>query len=464
MTKNKYFLLLASSIIFIFLCAGIAHAALEVKYPSIPLPGITAPSADCTSDCLPKYVAYLFGVLVYIAGSLSVISFAIGAVGLISPNIEAHKDAKDRMKGAVLGLVLTVASFIIINTINPALTTLTLTSLPPTGVLFWINDKYRTPVLGLEVPDVANRGQALIDGNYNGIEYDCGGHAGAGTRPALLVWTFPRSNFQANDNNYSGVAVWRIKCGQNFIVSGLGSIKMGFETPGVYYCLGGCDDSKDYMCQGYMSPAHTDSQSNIEAPFARNIQAVRIVNDQANDLYYGVIFHEQIGLDSGGKCVSPIGLASGDVHCFQISALDRKRNLKYTVAADIFKYNKSFGESGDGVTFYSEPFGVNTGAYAGFYNVPDAAISTDGKPLDPSRMDFIYENVDQPEEYIDRWKTFQDHPGSIKIKGSYLVGLYSADSYCQTFTKDVPNLNAQPFLAAGTSLQDFDEIYIIPTK
>ena len=80
-------------------------------------------------------------------------------------------------------------------------------------------------------------------------------------------------------------------------------------------------------------------------------------------------------------------------------------------------------------------------------------------------MNFLWTNVDQPPAYQTMCKTFQSCPGSIDIKGSYLVGLYSTPSsnYCQTFTENVANLNTEPILGAGNLSTSFDKIYIIPT-
>ena len=76
MIKNKYILLIFFAAVFVFLNIGIARAALEVSYPQIP--GLVTPSASCSgSNCLGTFAAYFFGILVYIAGFISLISFKI---------------------------------------------------------------------------------------------------------------------------------------------------------------------------------------------------------------------------------------------------------------------------------------------------------------------------------------------------------------------------------------------------
>ena len=62
--------------------------------------------------------------------------------------------------------------------------------------------------------------------------------------------------------------------------------------------------------------------------------------------------------------------------------------------------------------------------------------------------------------------------GSIRVKGSYIVALYSQDSgesgYCQTFTQNVENLRTEPILASGTADSGtsggLNSVYIIPVK
>ena len=117
--KNRYLLFLIFIVAFLSLSGGFANALEVTSYP--PIPGLVAPSSNCTgNDCLSIYVSYWFGLLVYIAGFLALISFTVGAVGYIisSENPTSSGNAKDRMKGSVLGLILTLSAFLILKTIN----------------------------------------------------------------------------------------------------------------------------------------------------------------------------------------------------------------------------------------------------------------------------------------------------------------------------------------------------------
>jgi hypothetical protein len=439
MLKNKYFTFLTFLLIFLFLSSGLA-LALEIKYPAIPgLPSINQNKPDINA-----FIGYFFGLGIYLVGILSLISFTMGAVGLINPNVEAHKDAKDRMIGAILGLVLTLASFVIIKTINPALITPTLTPLPGVAGIFYTNN------VDQKTCPEENPNTVTIPEGFNNIQYSCTDNSES--NPVLLVWMFPGTDYTGNNGTYDGVTVQRVTC-NNKIPINAKSFRMKFETPGIYFCMGGCNGN---ICSGYMSDSNTVSQDNIGAPFSGKIGGVRIVNGTTGGPYYGVIFHKETGLGGGGTCTTPKISTNPGISCQNIS------DVSSTSAVDIFALNSDPISSGDGVNFYSEPFGWNTGANAGFTLLPNNQIGFSDNSMQAKNLAFNYADVDRPQQYQDKCVTFSDCPGSLKINGNYLVGLYSGSSYCQTFTSDAVNLNAQPIIASGGT--GLTSIYVIPVQ
>lgn len=445
--RNKYLLFLSPLVVFLFLGVGCA-SALEVKYPAIP--GL--PSLSGNNPGISEYIGYFFGLGVYLAGVLSLISFVIGAIGLINPDPEAHGAAKDRIKGAILGLVLTLASFLIIQTINPNLTN-PITPLSSLGGVFLTNGSGEQQPCPEESIDTST-----LPTGFNTIQYVC-----SDTGPTLLVWMYPNANFTGNGAGYDGITVKRVTCNNSTGISGK-SFKTAFESPGVYYCLGGCSGD---LCSGYMSNAITDSQSDVGSPFSKNIKSIRIVNyiddyDPALDIYYGAVFHKEVGLENGGGCGRPITLDRGtDEGCKPVNT--------EASAVDIFKLNYDPGASGDGVSFYSEPYGWDVGANAGYLEISDDEITTPYSEFYAESddavtgMPFHYDGVNRSDQYQTECYTVKNCPGSIRIKGSYLVELYDENStYCQTFTQDVPNLKAQPFRASG--MGSLDTVFIVPTQ
>jgi len=446
--KNKFLLSLVFFIAFLFLGANFVFA-LEAKYPDIPgLPSLNGGSLNISS-----YIGYFFGFLIYVGGVLALISFVVGAIGLISPNIESHNDAKDRMKNALLGLILTASSFLILQTINPTFVAPTMTSLPGVAGIFYTNGSEKKPCPS-ENPDTST-----IPQGFNNIQYIC-----SGSDPALLIWMFPDKNFE----NYQKASVKRITC-NNTIPIGEGSFQLAFETPGIYYCLGGCGG--DNMCSGYMSNAISSSQDVIDARFSGKIGAVRVVNDPENNTYYEAIFHQQTGLDNVGKCSYPIP-AENNNQKIVCEGLD----FPNASAVNIFMWNKGpASTSGGGVTFYSEAYGASIGTQnrgEGFCAINNDKIiglfSVKSDKLVFNSGNSVYScgySEKTMSQYKDLYKTFSERHGSINIKGNYLVGLFSSPNtggaYCQVFEGDANNLNMEPFIASGQSIES---IYILPKK
>lgn len=501
--KIKYLFFTFILIVLFFLNSGLV-SALEVTYPSLPL--LNAPTG---ASSFPEYIAYWIGLLVYVAGILSLISFVIGAVGLISPNIESHNNAKDRMKGAILGLVLTITSVLILKTINPVFLA---PSFPPMQRLAGIY--YYNPATQ-EKRSVSNM---VLDNfhsqpeGFNQIIYCCNDNCDGGEGPALLIWKFAGTELEANrNNNLNEVIVRRKTCGQTEDINGFGSFTMTFETPGVYFCYSTAGCSGD-MCQGYMSHAYVGDQDQIGAPFAGHITGVRFVGN------YGVIFHEAKGLKNSGKCGLPITTSSNNYNCMPVP------NSSLTNAANIFKINSDPLSSGDGVYFYSEPFGQVSDYTAGFYplettspveNYTGTPVSTQtitsnlaNDVWQAGNMCYSYRGTLEPNNYIYRCgegaatstcydltpnngipdiplgddgmitegvdcsragcETFQNCHRSMFIKGNFLVALYSVSNsnpnlqYCQTFTKTIDNLQTEPISVSPNTI--LTDVYVLPTK
>lgn len=443
MFKKK--ILLAFLLLFLF-SANFAFA-LEVTYPNIPF----LPKIDQYSK-LPQYISYFFGLAIYLSGILALISFAVGAIQLImsAENPENASNAKDRMKGSILGLVLTLSAFIILRTINPVLVTPSLTSLGEVAGIYLTNGTDTIPV-SMEVADTST-----IPDGYNKIIYKCAANAYS---PPLLIWVFPNINFQGNEADYFDIETLKLDCEHTIAWGSFKSFKIAFQTPGVYYCLEKCSNN---WCSGYMSGANVSS-GELSAPFKDNVKSIVFVNNPAEDHTYGVIFHNINDPKRGGICSHPIGAdapSDSNIYC-------KPNEYNVSSSADIFLWNITVPKtSGKGVDFYSKPFGWNSGTNAGMYSIDENLRSFPFVTDDVSNLIFDYNDVSEDPKYKETCKTFLNCPGSIRIKGNYLVGLWSqvdkeGNQYCQTFYEDVPNLKKIEFTAAKNILKYF---YIIPIK
>lgn len=461
--KKKIVLILFACLFFAFCAETTALAALEVQYP--PLLGLPAigPNSGIIS-----YVIYWFGFLVYASVGLAIISFAIGAVQLImAVNPEIVSNAKSRMIGSVVGLVLCISAFVILKTINPAFVSPVLTNLPAeSGVFLTTGSKYQAAPQA--EPDVST-----MPAGYDRILNRCNDDT------YILVWLFAKKNLEYSPGDRS----YRVACGNEVNVSGAGSFRWMFEVPGIYYCMGGCSGD---MCSGYMSMPQVSSQNEIENPFKGNIKGIRIVNDSDFSEYYGAILHKEIGLENGGECTAPIYFEN-EGGCKSVSVA--------AYSADIFHWNKEDPiTSGDGLTLYSETYGWNADVESGTYEIYGDEVQNFYQG-NADNFEFDWTNVESTDaalcnEYPDLscWEenpsdedatyimmgeccpcvNFQDCSGSIRVRGNYVVGLYSDAEdddgnrflYCQTFTKDVENLNAYNY----TQPEEYIKyINIIPT-
>jgi hypothetical protein len=98
-----------------------AFAALNLQYPKFP----GAPDINTQQD-LTSIVAWLYVFIVGISGLAAFVMIVWGGVQWMSSqgNPTATGDAKDKIKMALLGLLLVLSSFIILQIINPELTLL----------------------------------------------------------------------------------------------------------------------------------------------------------------------------------------------------------------------------------------------------------------------------------------------------------------------------------------------------
>lgn len=88
-----------------------------------PIPG---PQGVKTATSFASYLQALFPFLLSIAAGLAFVMIVIGGIFYMTSagNPAAVSSAKDRIKAALIGLLIAVSSYLIINAINPKLLTL----------------------------------------------------------------------------------------------------------------------------------------------------------------------------------------------------------------------------------------------------------------------------------------------------------------------------------------------------
>ena len=449
MIKKYKYLLVFFAITLSFILRANFASALEIKdYPNIPFAPVITEDSD-----LPAFVAYFFGLGIYLAGALAVISLVIGGIQLMFSSIspEARNNAIDRIKGSILGLVLLLASIIILNTINPTLVTPTLTPLVAGAGVFYTDGTDEK-----QAPDANPDTSSVVATGFKEIIYKCSA-SGGGTGPVLLVWKFPEKNYgRVNEE----VTIERKNCGEKTSIE-VPSFKTSFEKPGVYYFT-------KTGCAGFMSQTQLSDTQNIEEPFKSEMQSVQIINDIKNNINYGIILHKETNFR--GDCSLPYQAYQIERECFDIPS-DIPSAMS---SANIFVPNNDKPEtSGNGVVFFAQTFGFRTGANSGYFELSPQDIGTFWQDM-PSSIDFTnsYNYVDAPPEEEAFCKTSENCLNSILIRGNYLTvlnarQLQSQPLYCQVFDGrankgEVPNLKSgRGILVEGRKL---DTIYVIPIK
>lgn len=434
-----------------------------------------------------------FNWILGIAGILAAMSFAAGAVQYI---ISDHANGRERMLGSVLGLALIFTSVIILKTINPKLTNLSLQGLPAGPGIFYVKGQTKAPA-PMEEKDTTK----VVGEGYTGIEYTCIANT---TSVALLIWQYLDINFE------NPILTYRLGCGDSIPIYEGTSFKIAFETPGVYFF-------SEENCEGFSSTAFTTSQSPLPSPWAGNVKSARLVAPPANlgtggiGSGLGVIFHQDPRLDYGGPCgmlntFAPTSTGAGERTIYVTECIKNiGDNLESVNSVDIVFLPENINTSGEGVSFFSEEEGWQAtaadGMGSGRCDVLPRDIPLTGKSLSAENMEFDWSKTKRDNVFREIYKTFEKRQGSVKIDGNYLVALYSVPGressnepctttcsdpeevctsgkckyeappdptetrpnyYCQSFRSTVNNLGAESYSHPDYHLNDVKILPIMP--
>ncbi|GMQ95021.1 MAG: hypothetical protein BMS9Abin13_131 [Patescibacteria group bacterium] len=129
----KFYKKIVKWTILLFLCVVPASVLLAQGYiPLAPLPSVEASGGGGN---LAEYFSALFAIGIGVAGVLAVLMLVVAGIEYIggAGSESAKKDAKNRIKNALFGLLLALSSWVILYTLNPDLIggTLNIPSVPP---------------------------------------------------------------------------------------------------------------------------------------------------------------------------------------------------------------------------------------------------------------------------------------------------------------------------------------------
>lgn len=107
------------STVLALLCLPLLAFAQQKYEPLILIPGLT----DGGGGSFSAYINFLYGLAIAIAALIAVIKIIVAGVKyMLSASVGKKGDAKGEIKSALLGLLLILGAYIILNTINPTLT------------------------------------------------------------------------------------------------------------------------------------------------------------------------------------------------------------------------------------------------------------------------------------------------------------------------------------------------------
>ena len=100
---------------------GIAEAQQNFNFLQ-PLPG-QAPQVAVDDNLFPQYLQNVFQISISTAAILAVVMITVGGVQYVGSSVSPSQksEAKDTIFGAILGLLIVVGAYAILNTINPDL-------------------------------------------------------------------------------------------------------------------------------------------------------------------------------------------------------------------------------------------------------------------------------------------------------------------------------------------------------
>ena len=138
MKKNKKHILLFSITFSFFLFAVSTYAQTPTPLGYVPLASIPSPSGtgNVGSTDLATYFSQMYQLGVGIATALAVLMVIWGGVEYITTDaIGGKEEGKEKVQNAILGLLLALGSYLILQTINPAFlnTNLGITPITTTG-------------------------------------------------------------------------------------------------------------------------------------------------------------------------------------------------------------------------------------------------------------------------------------------------------------------------------------------
>lgn len=126
--------------------------------PLAPLPGYPEEGFDFNDSCpLGKFMNIFIDIFIGIVAAIAMIMIVMGGINYVMSDLVTSKeDAKNNIQNAILGLVIALTCYLVLNTINPNLLNLCLDGIPKVSI---------------ELEDIP---QKAVDGYYGNGQFKSG--------------------------------------------------------------------------------------------------------------------------------------------------------------------------------------------------------------------------------------------------------------------------------------------------
>jgi len=447
MPKKIILIFLLSIFLLLFLsgfCLALEKRKLETVYPT--LPEVKTPTTVKTA--LPDYLRYVFTFAIIISGLVAFGAMIYGGILYLTSTGDPTKisEGKNQAIAGILGLIIVLSSFLILNTINPQLV---LPTSPPleaiagiyayvkTGCVDMPDDSYDDRVLlsQAEIPDLSARLPADKDGSPQSlqcIEF-------LSPKEELTVWVFAGKDFSSPKTKYEGDP------GEKVDVTGE-SIKLDYHPAGVYLYSNSVDcgktsttgDLRDVEMKIYQSSSATLPEFDNETMSIKFIYGDKDSDKDEYGVQFAAILHEDENF-MGQAMLFDQG--QGEDNCQDLSV------NSYGGPADI-------GVSS--ITIYLKPIGAPIGEGVRFWGdksytmekdkfiLPEQNPETEKKYYGKNHSEWNegYYAPDVEEEM----EGSNDKITSMEIDGHYIALLFEDEDFkndCEVFTESKPDF--RPF-------------------
>lgn len=135
--------------------------------PEIPIPNLFTGPQAADNNLLANYIRAIFTYFIWVVGIVAVVMVMYGGVKWVAAagNPGQIKDARDVIDNAVIGVIIALVSVVLLNTINPKLTKLSLSGVTNVDTIFY-DSQYVTSICGMQLQDTHSLtcGQAFPNG------------------------------------------------------------------------------------------------------------------------------------------------------------------------------------------------------------------------------------------------------------------------------------------------------------